>query len=39
MSSVPPGDRGSADFTAYARLADDLIEGATKEQIADAARF
>jgi hypothetical protein len=27
------------DFTAYARLADDLMEKATKDQIADVARL
>ena len=27
------------DFTAYARLADELIENATKDQLADLARL
>ncbi len=39
MSATPPENPEIDDFTAYSRLADQLIEQASKEQLADVARL
>jgi hypothetical protein len=37
LEEIPMDD--TADFTPYARLADDIIQKATKDQLADVARL
>ena len=39
MSTTPPDDTEAEDFAAYARLADDLINRATKDQLVGMARL
>jgi hypothetical protein len=38
-NELPPRDTEAADFAPYARLADDLIDPATQDQLGDVARL